>query len=249
MAHAVGRLGSELEDAQRRARVASGPGGDQSNGCVGHVQPELDRTTADDRRELFLGERLQLVDLAAGEQRRVHLEVRVLRRRADQRQQAFLHRGQQGILLGLVEAVDLVEEENGATAVCAEPLARCRDHRPHLGHRGVDGGELLEPGIGGGRDDLRERRLAAARRPVEDHRADAVLRDRLAEGRSLAEDLLLADELVERPRPQACGERRMLRHPRRRGLREQVAHAESMLARCSAPRSSGCSRSSSASTR
>ena len=57
-------------------------------------------------------------------------------------------------------------------------------------------------------DDARERRLAGARRPVEDHRADPVLRDRQPQRRALAEHLLLADELVERPRPQAQRERR-----------------------------------------
>ena len=63
------------------------------------------------------GERLELVDLAARQQRGVHLEVRVLGGRADQRAGALFHGRQQGILLCLVEAVDLVEKEDRAPAV------------------------------------------------------------------------------------------------------------------------------------
>ena len=64
------------------------------------------------RFDLLRLERPQLVDLAAREQRRVDLEVGVLGGRPDQGQQPFLDRRQQRVLLGLVEAVDLVEEED-----------------------------------------------------------------------------------------------------------------------------------------
>ncbi len=86
-------------------------------------------------QELFdLGgrERLELVDLAAGDQRRVDLEVGVLGGRADQGQEPFLDRGQQRVLLGLVEAVDLVEEEDRGAAGAAA-LARPLDHPADLG--------------------------------------------------------------------------------------------------------------------
>ena len=79
------------------------------------------RTTA---RSVSARVRLELVDLRPREQRRVDLEVRVLGRRADQRQQAVLDAGQQRILLRLVEAVDLVEEEDRPPAARAEPFAR-----------------------------------------------------------------------------------------------------------------------------
>ena len=69
-----------------------------------------------DLGELVLGERLELVHLRAGEERGVDLVVRVLGRRADQRHEARLDAGQQRVLLRLVEAVDLVEEEDRAPA-------------------------------------------------------------------------------------------------------------------------------------
>ena len=74
------------------------------------------------------------------------------------------------------------------------------------------------------RDDARERRLAAPRRPEQDHRADAVLLDARAQRRTVAEDLALADELVQGLRPDPDRQRGHLRQPPARRFREQVAH-------------------------
>ena len=57
-------------------------------------------------------------------------------------------------------------------------------------------------------DDPRERRLAGAGRSPEDDRLQQVALDRVAQRRARAEQLLLADELVERARPHPLGERR-----------------------------------------
>ena len=85
------------------------------------------------------------------------------RRRADQRHDAVLDRRQQRVLLRLVEAVDLVEEEDRALPLRAEPLAGAREHAAHVGDRGGHRRELLEGGSRRVRDDPRERRLAASR--------------------------------------------------------------------------------------
>jgi hypothetical protein len=65
---------------------------------------------------LHLGgaEPLERVDPAAREQRRVDLEGRVLGGGADQHDGALLDVGQERVLLGLVEAVDLVHEQDRA---------------------------------------------------------------------------------------------------------------------------------------
>ena len=80
------------------------------------------------------GQRLELVHPSPREQRRVDLEVRVLGRRADQGQEPLLHGRQQRVLLRLVEAVDLVQEEDRAPAAgrrAAGGLARSpRGPRP-----------------------------------------------------------------------------------------------------------------------
>ena len=112
---------------------------------------------------------LQLVDLRARDQRRVDLEVRVLGRRAHEHDEPLLDGGQQRVLLGLVEAVDLVQEEDRVAAGAAA-LARARHHLAHLGAPGLDRGELLEGGVGVLGEHPRQRRLAGPGRPVEDHR-------------------------------------------------------------------------------
>ena len=69
------------------------------------------------------------------------------------------------------------------------------------------------------RDDVRQRRLAEARRPEQQHVVERflALARRLDEDRELPADLLLADVLVERARPQRALEHFLLRAHRGRG--------------------------------
>ena len=117
----------------RRRRVPSRPRARERRARRGHLRPsdgqELERLGVDLRRigdsplrileraaqerlDVVRAELAKLVDLAARQERGVHLEVRVLGRRADQGHEPLLDRRQQRVLLRLVEAVDLVEEEN-----------------------------------------------------------------------------------------------------------------------------------------
>ena len=186
----AGGRGGELERLQRGARVAAGARGEEAQRLVVDAAlagAALGHRAAQHGLDVVARQRVQLVDLRAREQRGVDLEVRVLGRRADQRDQALLDRGQQHVLLGLVEAVDLVEEEDGAAPPpdarrCGGALEDAADLRAP----GLDGAQLLERRVGGDRDDPRERRLARPRRAVEDHRVRAVLLDRGAQRRALA---------------------------------------------------------------
>ncbi len=172
-------------------------------------------------------QRPELVDLRAAEQRRVDLEEGVLGRRPDQGHEALLDGREQGVLLGLVEAVDLVEEEDRRLAGGAAALGRALDHRPHLGPAGVHRRLLLEGAARRGGDDPRERRLARPGRPVEDHRVRLAGLDRGSQGRPLGEQVLLADELVERGRAHAHRQRRLGgRHRRAPGGRLRVVGLE-----------------------
>ena len=89
----------------------------------------------------------------------------------------------------------------------APALGRALDHLADLSAPGVDRRLLLEGTVGGVGDDPRQRRLAGARRPVEDHRVRLAGLDRRPQARSGAEQVLLADQLVERARA----------HPHREG--------------------------------
>ena len=126
---ALGQRGRALEDVQRRPRVAAGEPDEVIEGVLverdAALGPErageaallvLERAT-DDGRDVVVAERLQPPDPHPRQERRVDLEVGVLGRRADERDRAVLDVGEEGVLLGLVEAMDLVEEEDGPRAV------------------------------------------------------------------------------------------------------------------------------------
>ena len=71
------------------------------------------KRTVQEYLEIRGAERLQDIYLAAGQEGSDDLEGRVLRRSADKDDGTVLDRTEQGILLGLVEAVDLVDEKDG----------------------------------------------------------------------------------------------------------------------------------------
>ena len=87
---------------------------------------------SDERADLLVGERLQAPDPESAQEGRVDLEVRIFRRRADQRDRAVLDLRQQRVLLGLVEAVNLIEEEHGLRAAGREALAGLCDDATDL---------------------------------------------------------------------------------------------------------------------
>ena len=70
---------------------------------------------------------LQHIDLAARQQRPVQLERRVLGRSPDQGDDPLLDEGQEAVLLGAVEAVDLVHEQQGLLS--GGPAHPCRLER------------------------------------------------------------------------------------------------------------------------
>jgi hypothetical protein len=103
--------------------------------AVGHGDHGLARVRVERQRPALLllgaGEQLghgRLVEPVeheherAGEKRAVELEGGVLGGGADQRDGAVLHVGEEAVLLGSVEAVDLVDEEQRALAGVAYPL-------------------------------------------------------------------------------------------------------------------------------
>ncbi len=147
--------GGHLEDVQGGPGVAVGQPRDGGEDRVVGLDVEraqaalgVGQRPAEDRGHLRLGQPLEDVDAAAGEERRDDLEGRVLGGGPDQDDGAALHVGEEGVLLRLVEAVDLVDEEDGARAVQAQPLIGFPDDRADLLHPGEDGGEAHEVGAG-----------------------------------------------------------------------------------------------------
>ena len=156
--------------------------------------------------ELGLVERLQDDDPRARKERSVHLERRVLGGGADENDVARLDVSEKGVLLALVEAMNLVDEQDRALALAApalfgrlQHLADVLDARQHRAHG-------FEMGPGQAADDVSERRLAGARRAPEDEGPELILLDRTSQGRARAEGFVLAEDLVEGAGTHAIGQ-------------------------------------------
>ena len=147
--------------------------------------------------EVLLGEPLEDEDLAAREEGRIDLEGGVLRGGADEDDAALLDIGKEGVLLGLVEAMDFVDEEDGAPAELTHPFGAGHDLLD-FANAARDGAEIDELGLREVGDDIRKGCLADAGRPPEDHRGNLVLLDHRAKQTALADELLLTNKLVER---------------------------------------------------
>ncbi len=117
--------------------------------------------------DLIFGERLQYVDAGAGEQRPIDFERGILGGGANEANVTFFHVRQEGVLLGFVEAVNLVDEDDGARAVLAGAFG-IGHHLLDFFDSGEDRGELDELRLGHARDNFCERRFPRAGRTPKD---------------------------------------------------------------------------------
>ena len=140
------------------------------------------------------------------QQRAVELEGRVLGRRTDQGDGPVLHVRQEAVLLGTVEAVDLVDEKQRAASLLAAGLGAVEGLAQVL-HAREDRGKLLELELRLVGEQPRDRRLAGAgRAPQDEARQPAACQH--ARQRALgADELILAHDFGERLRAQPVGER------------------------------------------
>ena len=203
-----------FEGAQGAARVAAGLHDDgvqrvRFNGRATPAQSPLAvvERALDESAKQVRRQRLERVDAGPREQRADHFEGRILGRRADQGDGAVFHVRQDHVLLRLVEAVDLVDEEDGPLPLPFPADAGVRDELAQLGDAGRDCGEGREVGVAALGDEARQRRLAAARRSPEDQRGDVVGVDRTPQRALRSDEVLLPDELVEGARTHARCER------------------------------------------
>jgi len=208
LARPGGGVVGQLERVQRDPRVAVRHRDERVLGLL--RQPRLagqaalvDQRAPDDRADVVLRERAQHVHARTRQQRRDHLERGVLGRGAQERDVAVLDVRQHDVLLGLVEAVDLVDEQDRALPAHLAKLLRVADDLSQLGHSTRHRGDVdeLRPrllGRYGG-----ERGLPRAGRAPQDHRRNLTRVDRLAQHAALADDVLLTDELrqVDGPHP------------------------------------------------
>ncbi len=226
-ARVLRELRRNLQRAERTARVT----GRVSNHLVDRADSQLESGPAEPAlhvgeramhqcREVFLRERMQHEQPHPREQRRDDLERGIFRGRADQRDQPALDMRQKRILLRAVPSMDLVDEDHGALAR-VEVVAR-RFHRlAQIGDARRYRGKLAEHRTRVFREHQRKRRLARARRAPQDHRMKHLRRHHLAQELSRTQQMLLADNFVERART----------HPIRQRLAERRARWKQTIRR------------------
>ena len=113
---------------------------------------------------------------------------------------------EEGVLLGFVEAMDFVNEDDGALAGAGFAFGVGHDFFNFF-DAGGDGAEGDEFAFGEARDEAGEGGFAAAGRSPEKHGGEIIGFDLHAEGFAGAEEFFLADEFIEGARTHAFGER------------------------------------------
>ena len=145
-------------------------------------------------------QRLEHIQLAAGEQWADDLERRVLRGGADEGNHARFDRSQQGVLLRLVETVDFIDEEDGAVGIEEPAFLGTLDDLTHLLDTRSDRTQGIERRFQLVGNDVSQGGLSHARRPPQDERRDMSGVDHLPEHGTRTDQMFLADVVVERPR-------------------------------------------------
>ena len=207
--------GRRFEQVEGPPGVAAGGLGNEREAVV--VEPEVARAepprdvvegALDDPRDRLRRERLEDDDLAAGQERAVQLERRVLGRGADEDDVPGFDVREEDVLLGAVEPVDLVEKQDRALALTGAQTPRLLEDLAHLLDARRDGRVRQEERGRLRGDQARQGRLPDTRRPPEDEGRHAILGDRPPQEPVGADDGLRALDLVEGARPHAVGERR-----------------------------------------
>ena len=214
--HAIGFVAVEhhhLERRKRRARIAVAEHGDGAKQVIGNLDvlaaepARVGKRAAEQAHHLVFGKGLQHEHLASREQSPVHLERWIFGRGADEGDGAFFDKGQERVLLRLVEPMDFVDKHDGALPRARFEIGPFHDFADFL-DAARHGREVDEHGAGLPRDDAGERGFAHARRAPEDHRLHLVRLDDAPEHLALPDKVLLACNLVERFRAHARSERR-----------------------------------------
>src|ERR1035437_135286 len=110
-------LRGDLEHVVSRTGVAAGGGGDPRQRGIFDSHLEVSEAPPQQGYDLLFAQRIQDVNATTREQGRVYLERWILRRRSDQPDIATLHVGQESILLGAIEAMNLIHEDDRARAI------------------------------------------------------------------------------------------------------------------------------------
>ncbi len=150
--------------------------------------------------------RFELENEAAAGQCPVDRKIGIFRGRPNQNDGAVFHVRQQGILLGFVKAMHLVDKQNGTPLLRLPKRLGFFDRPPDIRHPGqhrVDGQELALGGIGNHHG---QGGFARARRPVENQRRELIRLNGAAQQPPRPQNMVLPDILFEPPGTHAGGQ-------------------------------------------
>jgi len=134
-----GRVRRKLQGVECHASVAVRDDDERAERVGGDRHPtvktpRVGKGALDDEAHLIFAERLEDEHARARQQCGDDLERRVLGRRPNERHVTLLDEREHRVLLGLVEAMDLVDEHDGPLAGGAAELAGLLDHAPQVGN-------------------------------------------------------------------------------------------------------------------
>ncbi len=155
---------------------------------------------------MLFGQRLQHVHARARKQRGDDLERWILGGGADQANVAFFDVREKRVLLSFVEAMNLVDEDDGARAEVAG-FGRVCHYLFDLFDPAQYRGELDEVSFRDASNNLRERRFSHSGRTPKNDGAWVVAFDLQAQRLARSEQMFLADDFVERARTHAFRQR------------------------------------------
>ena len=187
-----GRQLDEVVERVGRERHA-----ERSHPSLGVDDRELQQTS-----DLLGFEGLETEEETPRDQRADEAVVRILGGRADQGDRAVLDRRQEDLLLRLVPAMDLVDEQDRPE----ERRLGVIHHPASVRDAGADRGELLEVGADRHREQVGQGGLPGARGTPQDRGGQVPTVDQLREGLAFSEKVVMSDELLEIART----------HPRRK---------------------------------
>lgn len=117
--------------------------------------------------------------------------------------------GQQGILLRLVEAMDLIDEKHRQSTMVVQFSLGLVDGLPDVLHPGQHGRDGDESAVGRTGGQAPQGGLAHAWRPPEDERVQLARLERETQRLAGAEQVPLPDEFIQRLGPQEFGQGRL----------------------------------------
>ena len=105
--------------------------------------------------------------------------------------------GQKGVLLCLVEAMNLIDKQDGLAGTTRLMILSTLNGRANLLHAIEHRRQRFEVIVTGGGDDLRQSGLAYTRRAPKNHRVRQLVLNRLIDRFSRAEQMILPNKLFQ----------------------------------------------------